>query len=236
MLSHYWGALANQTYAYKEKTVYSYDLKYWSAYEDADRRADTIYEENFRTGDVLVYSNSKDFTYQNTSGKNPAKRTYITRENGVYAYVFIEGRGFVGINFGADGAAGTRDDRHEFSPAYYTDNDFPLYSNPYENDEALLKFANYQTLFGKDCFVVLRPSLLLYPVPEPEPESEPEPSAEIAGDTESAEPVPGAGAEEAAAARDPRVAAAAFVLLLGAAFCLCIYVLLKCREKDRDGR
>ena len=144
VLNKYWSTMYR-----KDNT---YDLKYWTDYTSEYRRADTIYSENFQTGDILIYTNAKD-------DSNPNDTT--TKEHGQYVYIFIEGKGFVGKNLGKDNTSNTNDDRNEFTAKYYKDNDgLNVYSNENVTDEDLLEYANYQTLFGKDRYVILRPSLL----------------------------------------------------------------------------
>ena len=60
---------------------------------------------------------------------------------------------------GGDGIAGTKDDRNEFNASYYSTNGLSVDSNTSETDENILEFANYQSLYGKDYYVILRPSL-----------------------------------------------------------------------------
>ncbi|MBO4516255.1 hypothetical protein J5751_02225 [bacterium] len=70
----------------------------------------------------------------------------------------------MGINLGNDGQAGTIDDRNEFGIQYYTDNNLPLYSTSditLPVTDELKENFHYQTLFGKDAYVVLRPSLMI---------------------------------------------------------------------------
>ena len=143
VLNKYWSAM------YREDNTY--DLKYWTDYESEYRRADTIYSENFQTGDILIYTNAKDDNNSNDT---------TTKEHGQYVYIFIEGKGFVGKNLGKDNTANTNDDRNEFTAKYYEDNGLNVYSNTNVTDEDILEYANYQTLFGKDRYVILRPSLL----------------------------------------------------------------------------
>ena len=57
----------------------------------------------------------------------------------------------------------TKDDRNEFNAKYYKDNNLELYVSPPDNTtEEMLEIANLQTLFGKDYYVILRPSLFIY--------------------------------------------------------------------------
>ena len=147
VLNKYWSALLSL----KENNTTEYNLKLWGEYTDKNRRADTIYSENFKTGDILIYTNKDDKRNKNTA--------YNTYENGEYAYIYIEGQGFVGINHGADGISGTNDDRNIFDSQYYIDNRLNVYSDTSVNDKSILDFMNYQTLFGKDYYVILRPAL-----------------------------------------------------------------------------
>ena len=41
--------------------------------------------------------------------KDVLKKSYITYEDGEYAYIFINGKGFVGVNLGNDGIKNTKD-------------------------------------------------------------------------------------------------------------------------------
>ena len=161
VLNGYWGALSEKSYEYRGERVVSFSPKAWRAYTDPERRADTVYEEHFRTGDVLIYLNHDDVTCEYDKNTDVLTKSAVTGENGEYAYLYLEGRGFVGVNYGADGVAGTADDRNEFSPRYYAENGYSVYSDLDETDETVLRFSNYQTLFGKDCYVILRPSLVV---------------------------------------------------------------------------
>ena len=158
VLNKYWNTLALKHYTYeKENDISAYDLKYWRGYTSDARRQDTIYSENFKTGDILIYTNYNDVKYTYKNGT--LITTPITYENGEYTYIYIDGKGFVGVNLGDDGIAGTKDDRNEFNAKYYSVNGLSVYSNTSETDEGILEFANYQSLFGKDYYVILRPSL-----------------------------------------------------------------------------
>lgn len=158
ILNKYWSTLSLNYYTYeKENDISAYKLKYWRSYTNSARRQDTIYSENFKTGDILIYTNYNDvkYTYQNGT----LSATPITYENGEYAYIYIDGKGFVGVNLGGDGIVGTKDDRNEFNASYYSTNGLSVDSNTSETDENILEFANYQSLYGKDYYVILRPSL-----------------------------------------------------------------------------
>ncbi len=160
VLNKYWSTLYKRYYTYATKNdVVRYDLKNWGNYDDADRRADTIYGENFKTGDILVYINEDDNMYGYDEKKDEVTKKPVTFENGEYAYIYIEEKGFVGVNLGNDKKAGTQDDRNEFTAKYYSDNNLSVSSKSEETNEEVLEFANYQTLLGKDYYVILRPSL-----------------------------------------------------------------------------
>ena len=140
VLNNYWSCLA-------KNENNNYDLKNWREPGNPLRRRDFIYRETFKTGDILLYTSNDDST---------------TYENGEYAYIYINNT-FVGKNYGNDGKSGTKDDRNEFNPEYYTKNKLSLFNNNKFNkfieDKDILEIGNYQTLFGKDYYVILRPSL-----------------------------------------------------------------------------
>ena len=112
---------------------------------------------HFKTGDILIYKNNNDKYYY--SDNNKLKYENITFEEGEYSYIYIEGKGFVGVNLGDDGKKNTKDDRNEFNAKYYKNNNLSLYLRIQNVTEELLEIANYQTLFGKDYYAILRPSL-----------------------------------------------------------------------------
>ena len=129
---------------------------------DPDKRANTVWPSDFKTGDILIYINTNDKTYSLIKGTYDTKENYVTYEDGEYCYIYIEGKGFVGVNWGKDGIKGTKDDRNEFNVKYYKDNGLSLCAkigNPAAMTDNLEEWLHYQTLFGKDCYVVLRPSL-----------------------------------------------------------------------------
>ena len=158
VLNNYWSTMHEKSYTYNGANIVSYDLKLWKSYDSSLRRADTIYSETFRTGDILIYKNTNDVLYSYKN--NTLSQSTVTYENGEYAYIFIEGKGFVGINLGNDLKVGTKDDRNEFNSQYYANNTLNVYSYTNETNKNILEYANYQTLFGKDYYVILRPSLL----------------------------------------------------------------------------
>ena len=98
------------------------------------------------------------FIYDYDENKNIINK-YVTYEDGEYAYIYIEGKGFVGTNLGKDGIKNTTDDRNDFNAKYYKDHNLILYQNLNNATEEELEMANLQTLFGKNYYVILRPSL-----------------------------------------------------------------------------
>ena len=143
----------------------------WKEENNPDNKANMIYPTDFKTWDVLIYTNENDVKYSlstttglvNGINVKGTEVTPITYENWEYAYIYLDGK-FVGINLGNDGQAGTIDDRNEFGIQYYTDNNLPLYSTSditLPVTDELKENFHYQTLFGKDAYVVLRPSLMI---------------------------------------------------------------------------
>ena len=134
-----------------------FSLKGFRDYNDPERRQSFIYKDTLKTGDILIYKISNDSTY-NFINQAIVKKV-ITYEEGEYSYIYIEGKGFVGVNLGDDGIANTKDDRNEFNSKYYTDNKLELYPKSVNPSDEKLEIVNLQTLFGKDYYVILRPSL-----------------------------------------------------------------------------
>ena len=159
VLNNYWSSMAKNKYSsyVNGKEIDIYDLKYFREHTNPSRRQDFIYPETFKTGDILIYINNNDSIYEKINKEYVEKK--ITFENGEYAYIYIEGKGFVGINYGNDGKPNTKEDRNEFTAKYYSDNDLELFAKASISNEETLEIGNLQTLFGKDYYVILRPSL-----------------------------------------------------------------------------
>ena len=119
-----------------------------------------IYSGNFRTGDILIYLNNIDKTYDLDENQKLIKHD-VTYESGEYSYIYIEGKGFMGINKGND-PNNIKDERNEFNSKYYKDNKLSLFyqTTPSNLSDEFLEMANFQTLFVKDYFVILRPSVI----------------------------------------------------------------------------
>lgn len=112
----------------------------------SNKRARTINSSDFKDGDLLIYSISK---------------SKYTSENGIYSYIYIDGK-FVGTK--------TSYQRPSFTYDYY--NSSNCKSCSYKNnlyagygtitkDANDMKFINYQTLYDKDYYVILRPELVI---------------------------------------------------------------------------
>ena len=158
VLNKYWSSLAKTKYSYTNKEeVDIYDLKVFWYYSNLERRQDFIYLETFQTGDILIYINNNDIIYSVDKDKKLVKQ-YITYENGEYSYIFIEGQGFVGVNLGTE-KSNYIDKRNEFNSKYYKDNNINIIKRLKNNSDEFLEMVNLQTLFGKDYYVILRPSL-----------------------------------------------------------------------------
>ena len=159
VLNKHWSTLAKTEYSYtNEEKVDIYDLKTFWYYKNPERRQDFIYLENFQTGDILIYINNNDIIYSVDKDKKLVKQ-YITYENGEYSYIYIEGRGFVGVNLGTE-KNNNLDRRNEFNAKYYKDNNINIMKPLKNNSDYFVEMVNLQTLFGKDYYVILRPSLL----------------------------------------------------------------------------
>ena len=162
ILNNYWSALASIKHIYIKggEEVNIHNLKSFEFANSPERRQDFIYKETLKTGDILIYRNNKDIIYSIDTNKNKLNKNYITYEEGEYAYIYIEGKGLVGINLGDDGKENTKDDRNEFNSKYYKDNNLTLYEFASKNvKDEMLEIVNMQSLFGKDYYVILRPSL-----------------------------------------------------------------------------
>ena len=152
VLNKYLSSLIIEKYGNIEgKEQYVYDLKGYGAYNFEERRQDFIYSKIFRTGDILIYKID--------ANNNLIILNNVTYEEGEYSFIYIDGKGFVGINLGEDGIPNTKDDRNEFNSKYYSEYNLKFYINYNNGDNETLEMVNYQTLFGKDYYVILRPSL-----------------------------------------------------------------------------
>lgn len=159
VLNNYYSAL-HTTFGFENDGVTCMDSgaitpKFWSNYYSftysgahMSDRAVRIYPETLQTGDILIYQNAD---FKNSNGSvNPDSKT---GENGVYAYVWIEtqstGKLFLGRNKRiSDGKLVSLNKVFGVNEAYpgkttIDDDSFNLF-----------------TLFGKDYYAIIRPSLL----------------------------------------------------------------------------
>ena len=162
ILNNYWGGLVDLTVSGNKKL----NLPRWSG--DSASRNRNINKSDFKNGDILIYQiNNKYYS------RNYSEKTTYTKEDGLYAYIYINGS-FVGVN----GSGDTK--RNSFTFSYYTNiykttdykekysniNDFynaKFYSNynGIKDNQSMLEYINYLTLFDKDRFVILRPELIV---------------------------------------------------------------------------
>ena len=117
----------------------------------ASSRNKNIIKEYFKNGDILLYS--IDYS------KTPDDLRH-TKENGLYAYIYLDGK-FIGVNGDGDIS------RNEFTANYYQDKNLDIKTHLYQgyddldtNKDEIMEKINYQTLFDKDYYVVLRPELV----------------------------------------------------------------------------
>ena len=149
ILNNYWSGLAKYSISNSPTIL----LPRWSG-SKTNIREKTIYSENFKNGDILIYS--VDYASLGT----PTSDIH-TNESGLYAFIYIDGK-FIGVNH-----SGTAQERNEFTYKYYEESKIAkdLYSGytklTANNKERVLEFANYQTLFDKDYYVILRPELVI---------------------------------------------------------------------------
>ena len=141
ILNNYWNVLVKNSSS-------NYYLPMWrkestNSYMGGFDRAKTIVSGHFKTGDVLIYYVDK---------KNTPESLRYTNEDGLYAYIYIDEK-FVGVN----GSKNNKNIRNSFTVDYYGNPKVNLY----EGEEDYYDYANYQTLFGKDYYVILRPSKVI---------------------------------------------------------------------------
>lgn len=142
---------SNTTDADADNEISIYTLPRWSS---SDIRNKTVNSIDFKDGDILIYT--VDYSETDSS-------IIHTKESGLYAYVYIDGK-FVGNNY-----SGEENERNEFTWNYYNDKGIDikdhLYSGyikiPEEEKDKELSFINYQTLYDKDYYVILRPELVI---------------------------------------------------------------------------
>ena len=174
ILNNYWGGTAH---ALKNNaTILS--LPRWTG--NSASRAETIDSRVLKDGDILIYYINNDcnsipgFEKKTIKNKTTCDSVYAgkyTTEKGLYAYIYINGT-FVGVN-----GSGTTS-RNDFTYKYYNKYDktgnvvdnslYTRYSRltgiwkpGTEKFENTMSFSNYQTLFEKDYYVILRPSLIM---------------------------------------------------------------------------
>ena len=150
VLNQYWGGLIRTNYGKTDPNETYYIIPRWrktetSTYYGSYDRANTIMGGHFKQGDVLIYYFDK---------ANTKTSLRYTNESGLYAFIYIDGS-FVGVN-----GSGTTA-RNAFTKDYYTDNNLDLSKKLYSGSTSLYEYANYQTLMGKDTYVIFRPEKVI---------------------------------------------------------------------------
>ena len=153
ILNNYWNALVPinsgqsiQRVSGNGKSAYS--LPKWRGDNHySSSRATTIKSSDFIDGDVLIYK------VDNTHIKDNSRHTY---ENGYYAFIYLDGK-FIGRN--GNGSS----NRNEFTHHYYYINNLEIPSHLYSGNISsdYYSYFNYQTLFGKDYYVIFRPEIVI---------------------------------------------------------------------------
>ena len=151
ILNNYWGGLVRTNAGLDDPTQSYYIFPRWRKNSSGNyigdiNRAKTISSGHFKAGDVLIYYMDK---------ANTKSSLRFTNENGLYAFIYLDGC-FVGLNHVGVGA-----ERTTFSKGYYTHNKLSLEKNLYTGSATHYDYANYQTLFGKDSYVILRPEKVI---------------------------------------------------------------------------
>jgi len=161
ILNNYWSGLATHDSnlilpAWVDGSLSSSDYNDLNAVASRKThlRARTIRPQDFQNGDVLIY-----YVDSNNLDSN-------TNESGLYSYIYIDGQ-FVGNN------ARTIFDYNYYKTVvtvsknlYYGNNTIHSSENGYTDTyrsmlQEILNFANYQTLYGKDYYVILRPEKVM---------------------------------------------------------------------------
>lgn len=174
ILNNLWSGLvvldSSAAHSYDEEelddsvTTRTYVLPLWSG-SGTNKRARNIHPGFFKEGDVLIYS--IDYSKTGSGLKH-------TTENGLYAYIYINGS-FVGVNgTTGNGTNGTGDKRNDFKYDYYGTNSSDIAENLYSaynsliggsyNVSEVLTQINYLTLYDKDYYIILRPEKVLQEV------------------------------------------------------------------------
>ena len=165
--------------------------------EQSKYRAKTINSIDFKNGDVLIYYVKyiqNDNRFKNLSDTELGKvsdatyRKKYTNEDGIYAFIYLDGK-FIGRNY-----TGEANERNEFTYEYYikdlTDDTEKLaalkdnlYSAASLSNVEVLKYVNYQSLYDKNDYVILRPESSIEQVDSIVINSEPQKKDYYAGES-----------------------------------------------------
>ena len=153
ILNNYWGGTVSTTYknANESSPEPIYFLPNWKGTDTGDsigssKRAKTIIDGQFQSGDVLLYY------IDHTNTKESLR---FTKEDGFYAFIYIDGK-FVGVNY-----KGKSNERNSFTVDYYDEKGIDKATNLYTGPSSYYEFANWQSLMGKDAFLILRPEKVI---------------------------------------------------------------------------
>ena len=106
-----------------------------------------VYPDTLRDGDILIYANTLDhYFYGDTM-------IQVSQEDGTYAYIFLNGQ-FHGVNADPN-APEILNVRNGVVNAYYQT------FTKGEQMKMINRFGDMPKMFGKDFYVILRPSLTL---------------------------------------------------------------------------
>ena len=143
IVSNYYGALYTSSDGRVRVRNWENHSDNYQYFGSRDKRADSIYRENFQTGDILIYKNTQT---ENNS-------TLYKTENGMYYLIYIDKKDKIAINgqeiYGFIGV----NENGEINNIYRDKSDYETYLDYSIND--------LRTLLGKDYYVVLRPSMTL---------------------------------------------------------------------------
>ena len=148
ILNSYWNGLAKDDRGVGKSVFFLPRWRYNNSgiYIDDNNRAKTINSGHFKTGDVLIYYIDKNSTKE---------KLRFTNEDGLYAFIYINGS-FVGVNY-----SGTTKERNEFTSEYYDKNKLDKATNLYNGSSSYYEYANYQSILGKDEYLILRPEKVI---------------------------------------------------------------------------
>jgi len=140
---NYLRMILNNYYGFVYKKNNSNNI-YLQALHSYPNKAKNINYQDFKNGDILIYY------VDQIVDKNEVTLKY---EKGLYAYIYINGV-FKGVNNNSK-------KRDEYTYQFYKDKNVEIFANkPAVLTEEDYKIGNYQLLFDKSYYVILRPDML----------------------------------------------------------------------------